>query len=152
MRITKPLFVSALLLGLAGPTAIAQCASSVQTNTIFCNNPLTGCINSVNQILPNFGEYGVMYTATVVTCCKATYPSFSAGDSNGCNGSGKLMDPATRQHLIELAKTDDIMITTCRGEYRPLVVALSEEPSRNAPAQFDPTRMRTLFGIGGGSR
>jgi hypothetical protein len=156
MRVPKSLSTPSLLLslslGFAAHGAIAQCASSVQENKIQCYNPLTQCSDSKTQIMPNFSQYGVMYLAGAITCCSTTYPSFVQGNSFICNGSGKLADPAIRQHLIELAKTDDIMVTSCRGEYRPLVIALSEQPSLKAPAQFDPTRMRTLFGIGGGSR
>ena len=152
MSTIKSLFVSALLVCLAAPGAIAQCASSTQVNSISCYNPKTGCQAQTTQLTPNFSQYGVMYYASVVQCCSQIYASFMRGDSWVCNGSGKLSDPAIRQHLIELAKTDDIMVTSCQGEYRPLVIALLEQPTSTTPQQFNPARMHTLSGVGRGGQ
>jgi hypothetical protein len=141
------------LLAVAGQGAFAQCATSTQNNTIQCNNPAKGCKDTVVQILPNFSEYGIRYTPGSVTCCSATYSSFVQLGGFGCNGSGKLADPTIRKHLIELAKSNDIMVSSCRGEYRPLVIALAEQPASNPAEQFDPARTRrTLAGTGRGGQ
>lgn len=55
----------------------------------------------------------------------------------------KLDNPMIRQRLLELAKTQDVMVASCKGEYQPLEALLAQEPS--------PVRAKhTLPGIAGG--
>ena len=99
--------ITAIALSLACAAATAQCAGSYQTNQINCNNPHTGCSGSVTQILPNFGQYGVTWACETISCCSATYPSCNQQGFT-CGYNGKLADPMIRQHLIELARSEQI--------------------------------------------
>ena len=134
----------------AGHAAVAQCGSSYYTAKISCSNPT--CNQTVYQYMPDFGEYGIIYYGSVVTCCGRTYPSF-IGSQIPCNGSGQLADPSVRQHLIELAKYQGVMVTVGGGEFHPLEVALSEEPASGACGHpILSEKRRTLPGIGSGGR
>ena len=136
---------------IGGDLAVTHCAESWYTATVTCNTQF--CQGQVGQHLPQPSDpYGVYYACTTASCCGQSYPTcFSLGIS--CNGSGKLADPAIRQHLFELAKSQDIMVSSCKGEFRPLAIALTEEPSPKPAEIFDPLqRRRTLVGIGRGGR
>ena len=140
----------AFMVASAGHAAVAQCGSSYYTAKISSSTPT--CNQTVYQYLPDFGEYGIIYYSSVVTCCGQTYPSF-IGSQIPCYGSGMLADPSVRQRLIELAKIQGVMVTAGGGEFRPLEVALSEQPAGGAcgPSILSEKR-RTLPGIGSGGR
>jgi len=130
----------AVLIGVAGQAASAQCGTSTYTGTINCNTQF--CSQSVTQHLySDGGPYGIHYSCSTVSCCGQSYPTCSPSGWS-CNGSGKLADPAIRQRLLELAKSEDIMVTSCKGEYRPLVIALAEQPAPKPAEQLDLRRAR----------
>jgi hypothetical protein len=142
----------ALALALVSHPVKAQCASSTNANFFNCQNPASGCFSSAVQNLPNFGEYGIVYVASSVSCCGQSYPNFIPGGGT-CNGSGKVADPMVRQKLIELAKFEDIMVSSCHGEYRPLEIALAEPPESKPSGSLELKQRRaTLPGVGRGGQ
>jgi hypothetical protein len=90
--------------------------------------------------MPNFGQFGVTWLYTPVTRCSVIYPSYSP-QGFSCGGDGKLADPAIRQHFLELARSEEIIVSSCKGEYRPLEVVLAANPVSRPGEQFDPLRL-----------
>ncbi len=151
MRRTRELIscaVATIICVTASNFATAQCAQSWYVATISCNTQF--CNSQVGQHLPQgSGPYGVYYGCTTVSCCGVNYPTCYSLNFN-CTGSGSLADPAIRQHLLELAKSQDIMVSSCKGEYRPLTIALIEEPSPKPAQLFVPVQRKSwLIGRGG---
>lgn len=69
--------------------------------------------------------YGVVFACLTYSCCGQNFPyCYFTGPS--CNGSGKLNDPAIQQRLHELAKTQDVMVASCDGNYHPLSTPTAE--------------------------
>ena len=153
MKPVSPMIcVIAIALSLAGSVASAQgCAGSSYTATITCQNPHTGCPSTtVTQTIPNFGQYGVTWVSAPVICCGQIYASY-AFQGWSCGDSDKILDPAIRRRLLELAESQDIMVNSCKGEFRPPDIALMEKPGTSPAAPPGPLRMRrALPGVVGG--
>jgi len=135
---------------LVSTLAVGQCAESWYFASINCNTPI--CQNSITQLLPSGGgEFGVLYTCTTIYCCGQGYPTcYSLGIN--CNESGSLANTEMRQHLLQLAKTEDIVVSTCKGEYLPLELALANQPismPRRGTVLHHEHSVKDLIGEGG---
>ena len=102
------------------------CATSISQYTFSCSNS-AGCSQTVTSSTPidGGGYYAEGFECTTVRCC-------GVGDYPFCYFSGgecyytKLDDPAIRKGLLELAQTQDVMVVSCKGNYRPLMAMLRD--------------------------
>lgn len=135
---------------LVSTLAVSQCAESWYTANINCQSRY--CSGSVTQTLPQGNdEYGVLYVCGTIYCCNQGYPNCNS-EGLSCNGSGSLANPAMRQHLLELAKSADVVVSTCKGEYLPLSLALATQPisgHRREPSLRQKHSVKELMGEGG---
>jgi len=118
-----------ILVCLGAQLALAQCAGYFVSTSVTCTSDV--CNSSGNQITPgNPGEYGTEFVCSTFYCCGVGYPSCGS-IGIGCFGgySLNLGDSAIRQRLLDLARTQDISVASCGGEYRPLSVALADLPN-----------------------
>jgi hypothetical protein len=117
--------IKVLLLALfcsAGHFAMAQCASSQSPTQVQCTPTCQGLMQTVSV-----GQFGVPFDCFTYSCCGQNLPYCYLANGT-CGFSGKLNDPAIRQRLYELAKTQDVMIASCDGNYRPLVPLVTVTP------------------------
>lgn len=129
--------LAALLCG--SRIAGAQCASDFEDNFIVCSTQ-NGCNGNADQVIPNFDQYGARWDEYISACCTIPFTTF-LNSNEGCTGQAKLANPTTRQGLLELAKSQDIMVTTCDGTFIPLEVALALTP-RSRSRAWDPDRIK----------
>jgi hypothetical protein len=107
---------------------LAQCAGSMFTASVTCSNPT--CSQTVTMSIPNDpGDYGVSFSCLSTSCCATSVPEcwFSGWFTCGILYA-KLDDPTTRRHLEDLARTQDVMVASCDGNYHPLMALLRERP------------------------
>ncbi len=99
------------------------CAGGASSQPYTCSN--AGCTDTIDFSVPSGpGQYGgVNLDCFPTSCCGiGGFPTCTA--FGGCSVYAKLNDPANRERLVELSKTQDIIIISCSGEYLPLFDAL----------------------------
>jgi hypothetical protein len=129
--------IAATVLTLAGSFAAAQsgCTESFTEYTAYCGSS-NGCSDSVDYTLASDpGLYGVPFYCNTIYCRGQGLPNCYQL-TGYCQNMVKLADPGVRQRLLELARSEDLMVATCGGRYLPLSAALGED----APPAFRPRR------------
>jgi hypothetical protein len=126
MKFVSPvILVTAIALSLAGSVAAAQCTPGFTQYEAYCANS-QGQQDGITYTLPSDpGVYGVPFFCGTIYCLSTAFPNCYAGIGD-CYFA-RLTDPGVRQRLIELAKSEDLMVATCGGKYSPLLVALGED-------------------------
>ncbi len=117
-----------LFLGICGmgaaQGAYEGCASGFNSGAVVCN--IGSCQQSITIETPLPGNSP--YVCTTVPCCGQGSWQYCYWDVYGGCYWVELNDPAIRKRLLELAQMQDILVVSCKGEYRPLTAVLSEEP------------------------
>lgn len=111
----KPmLYAMAALLVLSAQLSHAQgCASSWNFLQINCSS--NSCSSSVIISYPNAGQDGVPILRTVAYCCGQGWATAYPGQG-GCHVT-ELKTPKSQERLARLAKTSEILIANCSGQY-----------------------------------
>jgi hypothetical protein len=115
----------ALLLGTccAVYSQSSGCTNWFQVGDVTCS--VGSCEGSVTTQVPG-GPGDQSYSCTTVQCCGAGNYPFCYYDFSSCYWT-KLDDPAVRRGLLDLAQTQDVLVVSCNGNYRPLMAVLGEE-------------------------
>lgn len=124
-------------------SAQSYCTGSIPSSPLTCSN--SGCSETITISTIGGEEYGAQASCGVISCCGiGGFPSCSY-TGGSCLSDAKLNDPMIRRHLVELARTQDVMVASCDGNYRPLMAVLKERPDVNFA-------VRKLPSINGGGR
>jgi hypothetical protein len=117
------------------------CAAYFNVNMVVCGN---GGSCTFQTPYGNFYTSSHGYTCTNISCC-------GVGSYPNCYFDGwpcwrvKLEDPNVKQQLIELAKVQEILVVSCKENYQPLEVVLTQQPAEIRLPRRDPS----LLGKGG---
>jgi len=144
MRATIRAFALILFCQICGVSmAVAQCAQSMYSGTYACSSQTCSGSGLVQTPIGS-GPNGGYFTCLTYSCCGENFPyCYFTGTS--CNNTGKLNDPVILKSLYELARTQDVMVVSCDGNYHPLAAIVTEHRDLDM-------EVRKLPGIGGGGR
>lgn len=111
------------------------CAQFLNSNDVVCGSGGDCVFNTPGTN----NQYGVGYTCYTISCCGGSVPNCSF-DGVNCWWA-KLDEPGTKERLLELAETQDLLVVSCEGQYRPFFDVLRSAPGKGDLLKPRPERL-----------